>query len=127
MWVSNRREALRDKTDKFTKDEVKHIPHVSLTTSGGVLVTLHNSEGKRPTRYELMANSTGTFTLDTLIRENKEHLSLKVQYGSFSKQEAIDRLEKLTQQPHEGSEEETAKRYRPMGLLYWDKNVDKEE
>ena len=127
MLASDRREARRDKTNRFTAAEVKHIPHVSLTTGGGVLVTLHNSGGLRPTRYELMANRTGNFTLDTLICKNKDHMCLEVQYDSNSKQVAIDHLEKLAQQPHEGSEEETAKKYRPLGLLYWDKAMDEEK
>jgi hypothetical protein len=101
------------------------IKHVTATTSNGAAVTLHNSGKCRPTKYVLeMDYLTGTLILDTIILKNKKHRGIKKTYSSFGLKEALKDLTELSEQPHEGTLENTNKYFRNMGLLYWDRSMD---
>lgn len=109
---------------KLTKADIEGIEHASLTTCGGIILTLHNEGIFRPTRYMLERDIIkGTLVLDTLICEVKEHACIKLSYDSAGKDRALTKLKELSSQEHNGSKENTAEHYSPLGLLYMSKEI----
>jgi hypothetical protein len=94
---------------------------ISGSACGGIVITLHNDGGRRPTRYHVSYNfDRRTYCLDTLTNENKEHECLKVQYSTSEahKQECIGTIKRLFAQECKGTEAETSKAYTSIGLLW---------
>ena len=101
------------------------IKHAAATTGNGATVTLHNSGKTRPTKYLLeMCYIKGTLVLDTISRENKAHKGIKRTYNSAGLNRALDDLQELSEQEHDGSVENTDKYFRCLGLMYWDRSMD---
>ncbi len=91
-------------------------------TTNGLGLRLHNP-AIRPTVYSLEMKRTrhdglGAMVLDTIIRENKAHESLKVSYSIQDIDELINTIKRLASQPCTGTVKETSEKFVPMGLLF---------
>jgi hypothetical protein len=95
-------------------------------TMDSIVLTIHN-KGERPTRYQLEVRSSdydqvSYYVLDTIIaKKDKSHESLKRTFKKKERGLMISRLNELLAQKADGTREETAENFTPIGLLFMSK------
>jgi len=98
------------------------------TLSGSIVLTIHN-KGERPTRYQLEVVSDqydqlSYYILDTIIvKKDKSHECLKKTFKKKERGLMISRLNELLAQKADGTIEETAENFTPIGLLFMNKEA----
>tara|TARA_R110001583_G_scaffold174017_5_gene328250 strand:+ start:126 stop:542 length:417 start_codon:yes stop_codon:yes gene_type:complete len=90
--------------------------------SCGLAVRLHNL-GLRPTVYtvDFSCSKYGTLSgivIDTIVRENKSHETLKIVFGVGHIDSFINTITRLARQACDGDAVETGESFERIGLLY---------
>jgi hypothetical protein len=96
--------------------------------TNGFILRLHNPL-VRPTVYHVEVkrskyDSVASMVIDTIVKENETHSSLKVTYSITTIDELGHHLCTLAKQPCRGTPEETSKRFSPIGLMYRKNETD---